>query len=97
MSGPRLLEAGHAIAVDGACVTSLGATLMSRVAGSLNGHPFRSNAANTGQTFFLGVHKANVDALELSIGDSVAVVMSLDSEPRGDDACRRRGVRCRAT
>ena len=76
---------GHAIAVDEACVTSLGATHMSRVAGTLNGHPFRSNVVKMGRAFFLGVHKANVDALGLSLGDSVAVVMSLDTEPRGDD------------
>jgi Bacteriocin-protection, YdeI or OmpD-Associated/Domain of unknown function (DUF1905) len=76
---------GHAIAVDEARVTSLGATHMSRVAGTLNDHPFRSNLVKMGGAFFLGVHKANVDALGLSLGDTVAVVMSLDAEPRGDD------------
>jgi hypothetical protein len=76
---------GHAIAVDEARATSLGATHMSRVAGTLNGHPFRSNVVKMGGAFFLGVHKANVDALGLEPGDTVAVLMSLDTEPRGDD------------
>ena len=66
-------------------MSSLAATHMSRVAGTLNGHPFRSNVVRMGDAFFLGVHKANVDALGLSLGDTVAVVMSLDTEPRGDD------------
>ena len=58
---------------------------MSRVAGTLNGHPFRSNVVKMGGAFLLGVHKANVDALGLTPGDTVVVVMSLDAEPRGDD------------
>jgi hypothetical protein len=76
---------GHAIAVEEALVTSLGAKHMSRVAGTLNGHPFRSNVVKMGGGFLLGVHKANVEALRVSPGDTVAVVMSLDAEPRGDD------------
>ena len=66
-------------------MTSLGAKHMSRVAGTLNGHPFRSNVVKMGGGMLLGVHKANVEALGLSPGDTVAVVMSLDAEPRGDD------------
>jgi hypothetical protein len=58
---------------------------MSRIAGTLNGHPFRSNLVKMGGSFFLGVHKANVDALGLTPGDTVVVVLSLDAEPRGDD------------
>jgi hypothetical protein len=76
---------GHAIALDESDATSLGAKHMSRVAGTLNDHPFRSNVVKMGGEFLLGVHKANVDALGLTPGDSVAVVMSLDTEPRGDD------------
>ena len=76
---------GHAIEVDETRASSIGAKHMSRVTGTLNGHPFRSNVMRTGGAFFLGVHKANVDALGLSPGDTVAVVMSLDAEPRGDD------------
>jgi bacteriocin resistance YdeI/OmpD-like protein/uncharacterized protein DUF1905 len=76
---------GHAIAVEEALVTSLGARHMSRVAGTINGHPFRSNVVKMGGGFLLGVHKANVEALGVKPGDRVAVVMSLDAEPRGDD------------
>ena len=72
---------GHAIAVDEACVNR-----RSRSTGlSLNGHPFRSNVVKMGGAFFLGVHKANFDALGLPLGETVAVVMSLYSDPRGDD------------
>jgi hypothetical protein len=76
---------GHAIAVDEAHVAALGAKHMSRATGTLNGRPFRSNMVKMGGSFFLGVHKANVEASGLSPGDTVAVVMSLDAEPRGDD------------
>ena len=76
---------GHAIAVDGPLAASLGAEHMSRVAGTLNGHPFRSNVVKMGGSIFLGVHKANVDALGLTPGDTVVVVISLDAAPRGDD------------
>jgi hypothetical protein len=76
---------GHAIAIEQRLATSLGARHMSRVAGTLNGHPFRSNVVTMGGAFFLGVHKANVDALGLTPGDTVVVVLSLDAEPRGDD------------
>ena len=38
---------------------------MSRVTGTLNGHPFRSNLVKMGGRFLLGVHKANVEALGL--------------------------------
>ena len=76
---------GHAIRVDEATMASLGAKHMSRVAGTLNGHPFRSNVVKMGGGMLLGVHKANVEALSLTPGDTVAVVMSLDGEPRGDD------------
>ena len=55
---------GHAIGVErGACAVSLGAKHMSRVAGTLNGHPFRSNVVKMGGGMLLGVHKANVEAL----------------------------------
>jgi Bacteriocin-protection, YdeI or OmpD-Associated/Domain of unknown function (DUF1905) len=76
---------GHAIAVEEALVVSIGATHMSRVAGTMNGHPFRSNVVKMGPGFLLGVHKVNVEALGLIPGDTVAVVMSIDVEPRGDD------------
>ena len=76
---------GHAIDVEESLVASLGAKHMSRVAGTLNGHPFRSNLVRMGGRMVLGVHKANVEALGLTPGDTVAVVMTLDAEPRGDD------------
>ena len=76
---------GHAIGVQDSIVASLGAKHMSRVAGTLNGRPFRSNLVKMGGGMLLGVHKANVEALGLTPGDTVAVVMSLDDEPRGDD------------
>lgn len=76
---------GHAIALDGELAASLGATHMSRVAGTLNEHPFRSNVVKIGSALLLGVHKENVDALGLTSGDTVAVVIAIDAEPRGDD------------
>jgi hypothetical protein len=76
---------GHAIGVEEALAASLGAKHLSRVAGTLNGRPFRSNLMKMGGGMFLGVHKANVDALGLRFGDTVAVVLTLDTEPRGND------------
>ena len=77
---------GHAIRVDGALVASLGAKHLSRVAGTLNGRPFRSNVMKMGEGMFLGVHKANIDALGMRFGETVAVVMTLDTQPRDDDS-----------
>jgi hypothetical protein len=85
--GP-LLEArggGHAIAVDAGLVSSIGAKHLSRVAGTLNGRPYRSSLMRMGDAFALGVHKANVEALGLSYGDVVRVTMTLDAEPRETD------------
>ena len=76
---------GHAVAVEETLATTLGAKHMSRVAGTINGHPFRSNVVKMGGGFLLGVHKANVEALGLAIGDDVEVTMTPDTEPRGDD------------
>ena len=53
---------GHAIGVEEALAGSLGAKHMSRVAGTLNGHPFRSNVVKMGGGMLLGVHKANVES-----------------------------------
>jgi hypothetical protein len=77
---------GHTIEVDAVLAASIGAKHMSRVAGALNGRPYRSNVAKMGGALVLGVHKENVEALGLAIGDPVDVTMALDTEPRGDDA-----------
>jgi antitoxin component of MazEF toxin-antitoxin module len=77
---------GHTITVDAELAASIGAKHMSRVTGTLNGKPYRSNVAKMGGSLVLGVHKANVEALGLTIGDTVEVTMTLDAEPRGDDA-----------
>jgi antitoxin component of MazEF toxin-antitoxin module len=76
---------GHTIDVDAALASSIGVKHMSRVMGTLNGRPYRSNVAKMGGTLVLGVHKANVEALGLAIGDDVEVTMAPDTEPRGDD------------
>jgi hypothetical protein len=77
---------GRAIRVDGALAASIGAKHLSRVAGTLNGRPFRSNVMKMGDGMFLGVHKANIDALGMRFGETVAVVMTLDTQPRDDDS-----------
>ncbi|MGH2596701.1 MAG: YdeI/OmpD-associated family protein [Actinomycetota bacterium] len=76
---------GHVIRVEEVLASTLGARHLSRVAGTLNGRPFRSNLAKMGGRMFLGVHKANVDALGLNFGDTVAVVVNLDAEPLDND------------
>lgn len=76
---------GHTIDVDPALASGIEAKHMSRVVGTLNGRPFRSNLAKMDGALVLGVHKANVEALGLAIGDTVQVTMALDTEPRGDD------------
>ena len=76
---------GHAIRVDEALAASLGAKHLSRVSGTLNGRPFRSNVMKMGDGMFLGVHKANIDALGMRFGQTIAVVMILDTQPRDDD------------
>jgi hypothetical protein len=76
---------GHTIDVNTTLASEIGAKHMSRVAGTLNGRPYRSTIAKMDGELVLGVHKANVEALGLAIGDIIDVTMALDTEPRGDD------------
>ena len=81
------------VGVEESDVASLGAKHFSRVAGTLNGQPFRSSLMKMGDRMFLGVHKANVDTLGLRFGDTVAV-RPIDSTPsRAATTCSRRSSR----
>ena len=54
-----------------------------RVKGTIDGHPFKSSVAPMGGgTHVLGLHKATREAIGKAIGDSVQVVMEVDTEAR---------------
>jgi hypothetical protein len=58
---------------------------MTRVRGTLDGTEYRSNIASMGGRLFLGVHKATLAAAARDTGDTVAITMSVDDEPRERD------------
>jgi hypothetical protein len=76
---------GHVVEVDRALAERIGAKHMTRVRGTLDGTPYRSNVASMGGRLVLGVHKATLEAAGRETGDTVAVTMELDPEPREKD------------
>jgi len=76
---------GHVVEVDRSLADRLGAKHMTRVRGTLDGTEYRSNIASMGGRLVLGVHKATLAAAERDTGDTVAITMSVDDEPRERD------------
>lgn len=84
-SGP--LEAarggGAVVRVPDGMAASFGTRRAFRVAGTLNGVPYRSNVMPLGGgAFALGVHKAVREAAGVAFGDVVAVTMEPYDAPR---------------
>jgi hypothetical protein len=73
---------GHVVVVNEALAATVGATHMTRVRGTLNDTPFRSNLVKMNGVLYLGVHKATIEAAGVALGDTVTVSMDLDTEPR---------------
>jgi Domain of unknown function (DUF1905) len=76
---------GHVVEVDRALAERIGAKHMTRVRGTLDRTEYRSNVASMGGRLVLGVHKATLQAAGRSTGDTVAITMSIDDEPRERD------------
>jgi hypothetical protein len=76
---------GHSVEVDTAVAGRIGAKHMTRVRGTLDGTEYRSNIASMGGRLVLGVHKATLAAAGRDTGDTVAVTMAVDDEPRERD------------
>jgi Domain of unknown function (DUF1905) len=76
---------GHFLEVDRTDAEKIGAKHMSRVRGTLDGTDFRSNVASMGGRLVLGVHKATLQTAGRDTGDTVAITMSIDTEPREKD------------
>jgi hypothetical protein len=76
---------GHVVEVDPSLAERIGAKHMTRVRGTLDGTEYRSNIASMGGRLVLGVHKATLAAAGRDTGDTVAVTMSIDTEPRERD------------
>lgn len=76
---------GHVVEVDRALTGRIGAKHMTRVRGTLDGTEYRSNVASMGGRLVLGVHKATLAAAGRDTGDTVAITMSVDHEPRERD------------
>ena len=71
--------------VDRSLAERIGAKHMTRVRGTLDGTEYRSNIASMGGRLVLGVHKATLAAAGRDTGDTVAITMSVDAEPRERD------------
>jgi Domain of unknown function (DUF1905) len=76
---------GHVVEVDRELAERIGAKHMTRIRGTLDGTEYRSNVASMGGRLVLGVHKATLQAAGRDTGDTVAVTMELDTEPREKD------------
>jgi hypothetical protein len=76
---------GHVVEVDRSLADRIGAKHMTRVRGTLDGTDYRSNIASMGGRLFLGVHQATLAAAARDTGDTVAITMSVDDEPRERD------------
>ena len=76
---------GHFVEVDRSLADGIGAKHMTRVRGTLDGTEYRSNLASMGGRLVLGVHKATLAAAGRDTGDTVAITMSIDDEPRERD------------
>ncbi len=76
---------GHVVEVDRSLAERIGAKHMTRVRGTLDGTEYRSNIASMGGRLVLGVHKATLAAAGRDTGDTVAITMSVDDEPRERD------------
>jgi hypothetical protein len=76
---------GHVVEVDRALAERIGAKHMTRVRGTLDRTEYRSNVASMGGRLVLGVHKATLQAAGRDTGDTVAITMSIDTEPREKD------------
>ena len=76
---------GHLVEVDRSLADRIGAKHMTRVRGTLDGTEYRSNIASMGGRLVLGVHKATFAAAGRDTGDTAAITMSVDDEPRGRD------------
>jgi hypothetical protein len=76
---------GHVVEVDPAVAGKIGAKHRTRVRGRLDRADYRSNLVSMGGRLLLGVHKATLAAAGRDAGDTVAVTMSLDDEPRERD------------
>ena len=76
---------GHIVEVDRSLAERIGAKHMTRVRGTLDGADYRSNIASMGGRLVLGVHKATLAAAGRDTGDTVAITMFVDHEPRERD------------
>lgn len=76
---------GHVVEVDPTLAASIDAKHRSRVRGTVNEAPYRSNLVSMGGRLVLGVHKAVALAAGASPDDEVRVTMSLDVEPLPTD------------
>jgi len=72
------------VEVDRALAMGIGAKHMTRVRGTLEGTEYRNVASMSGR-LVLGVHKATLQAAGRATGDTVAITMSIDDEPRERD------------
>ena len=76
---------GHVVEVVRSVADRIGAKHMTRVRGTLDGTEYRSNIASMGGRLVLGVHKATLAGAGRDTGDTVAITMSVDDEPRERD------------
>jgi hypothetical protein len=83
------VRGGHMLVVPGEVADTMGLGPRSRVKGTLAGAPYRSNLMRSGDTLYLGVHKATLAAAGVASGATVAITIERDDEARPDDEVPR--------
>ncbi|HEX5937423.1 MAG TPA: DUF1905 domain-containing protein [Actinomycetota bacterium] len=76
---------GHVLEVERELAERIGAKHMTRVRRTLDGTDYRSNVASMGGRLVLGVREMTLRAAGRDTGDTAAVTMELDTEPREKD------------
>ena len=70
------------ISVPPEAIAALGTQKRPKVVVTVNGYSYRSTVAPYGDVFMLPVSQAHREAAGLSAGDTIAVTLELDTEPR---------------
>lgn len=73
---------GHYVLLPEEITAAIDAKHLMRVAGTLNTTPYRSNLMKSRGRFYLGVHKATLEAAGKATGDHVQVTIDVDNQPR---------------
>jgi hypothetical protein len=71
---------GHFVQVPADAAESINAKHLMKVKGKLSETPYRSNLMKSQGRFYLGLHKATLQAADKDTGDEVVLTLEIDAE-----------------